>query len=85
MTLSPEQISPLVRPRTLDLSGFRHLEPSSTVVQWSARVAAHGPDMGWRGVQSQPILSTGRREANWSWQRRRKKLRLILRADPESC
>ena len=29
--------------------------------------------MGWRGVQSQPILSMGRREANWSWQRKRKK------------
>jgi hypothetical protein len=59
----------------------RHRRPitSVAVVQRSACVAAHGADMGWRGVQSQPILSMGRREANRSWQRKRKKLRLILR------
>jgi hypothetical protein len=39
MTLSPEQISPLVRPRTLDLSGFRHLEPSSAPLHKRSRRA----------------------------------------------
>jgi hypothetical protein len=55
MTLSPEQISPLVRPRTLDLSGFRHLEPSSAphhkrsrrAMECSRRCARSGHGLAW--------------------------------------